>query len=397
MISNSIRNLIALALWLALAAVCIYVNVQVTIANYLGCKSALELQGYEMQPLHTDTLVGRLLGGLFGEATLAQFFALGVALVMSLSLFFLFNTAFGLFELYQIRKEHEDPTQVRAANRRIVLSLVKMGFLLGFLYWAVCWDLDLFRFRSAAGALSKGEPQIDPLAVPSWADFVTTYNHNFVNELIVVGAWGYLAITALGCFLLEESFVKLSERWARLLAPVDKFVEGWLSPAGEGESQEVFYGYDETGQPVYDAGIPVAYDTDGNPVGDEDETVVRARAEVEPARERAEVVFNEAEAKPVIPIAPDAPSTNGSTSPLFDFPLPQQNRPGAEAARADEAGTVGAKADLRDVIGSDGLRVSLAEALADVDRYYVDQTSGQVWVRGHWEGLHAMSSEPKAA
>jgi hypothetical protein len=47
MLSNLIRNFVALMLWLALAMVSLYVNVQVTIANYLGCKAALGPQGYE--------------------------------------------------------------------------------------------------------------------------------------------------------------------------------------------------------------------------------------------------------------------------------------------------------------------------------------------------------------
>jgi hypothetical protein len=397
MISNSIRNFIALLLWLALALVCLYVNVQVTIANYLGCKSALELQGYEMQPLRTDTLVGQLLGSFFGEATLAQFFALGVALVMSLSLFFLFNIAFGLFDLFEIRKEHDDLTQVRAANRRIILSVVKIAFILGFLYWAVSWDLDLFRFRSVAGAIAAGEPEIDPLKVPSWANFVTTHDNLFVKELIGVGAWGYLAITALGCFLLEESFEKLTERWARLMAPVDSAVDGWFAPAQDADGQEVFYGYDQDGQPVYDPETPIAYDTDGNPIEEEEETVVRPRTEAESTRVIPEVVFNAAEALPVTPIVPSSEGSNGHADALFEIPQANQTQQSAGTTQAEEVRPGAARFDLRDVIGTDGEQVTLAAALADRGRYYVDQSSGQIWDRKHWEGLHGLSTEPKAA
>src|SRR5437588_1087581 len=122
MISNTVRNLIALIWWLALAIAALYVNLQVTVANYLGSKSALELQGYEQQPLFTDPLVGRFLGSYLGDATLAQFFALGIAIVQALSLFLLFHTSFELWKLFEIRSENSrvaDSTETDEAVNKL--------------------------------------------------------------------------------------------------------------------------------------------------------------------------------------------------------------------------------------------------------------------------------------
>lgn len=423
MISNSIRNFIALLLWLALALVCLYVNVQVTIANYLGCKAALELQGYEGQPLYTDSLLGQFLGSFFGDATLAQFFALGVAIVEALSLFFLFHIGFGLFNLFEIRKEnklaandeqrsnvgndHNAAAEVRAATRRIILSIVKISFLVGFLYWAVRWDLDLFRFRSIADAIANGSPEVNPLQIPSWANFVTANDHLFVKALIEVGAWGYLAITALGCFLLEESFENLTERWARLMAPADRMVEGWFAPASDhSDSHDLFYGYDGDGQPVYDQDTPIAYDTEGTPLADDEETpaqetavgdeetVVRPRNAPVETDSSARVNFNETEARPVTPIVNSSGNGNGhSSAPLFDPPQVNQPPVREEWPNVIYEKQAAANSGLQEVIGADGEQVSLVAAQAEQGRYYVDQTTGQIWDRTYWERIHGATPE----
>jgi hypothetical protein len=420
MISNCIRNFIALILWLALALVCLYVNVQVTIANYLGCKSALELQGYEGQPLYTDSLVGQFLGSFFGDATLAQFFALGVSIVEALSLFFLFHIGFGLFNLFEIRKEnklaksdeqvltssneHQSAAEMRAATHRIILSFVKIAFIVGFLYWAVRWDLDLFRFRSIAGALANGAPDVNPLQVPSWANFVTTNDHLFIKGLVDVGAWGYLAITALGCFLLEESFENLTERWARLMAPADRMVEGWFAPALD--SNDLFYGYDVDGQPVYDQDTPIAYDTEGNPLSgnevtqggesavDDEETVVNPRNVSVETNPTAQVNFNEADARPVTPIVNSSGNGNGhSSAPLFDSPQANQSSAPEEWPNVIYEKQAAAQEGLQEVIGADSERIDLTAAQAKPGRYYVDQATGQIWDRSYWESIHGVTTE----
>jgi hypothetical protein len=116
-----------------------------------------------------------------------------------------------------------------------------------------------------------------------------------------------LAVTALSCFLLEEAFDGLTERWVRLLAPVDKVVDGWLSPAEAGGEQSVFFGYDEDGQPVYDPSVQVAYDTDANPVEDDERTIVHPSRSDRTAGADDVIDFKEVEARPVT-LTPSAAS-----------------------------------------------------------------------------------------
>ena len=415
MITNAIRNFVALVLWLLLAIVSLYMNVQVTIANYLGSKAALELQGYESQPLYTDSLVGRLLGSLFADATLAQFFALGVAIVQALGLFFLFNIAFGLSKLFEIRKENLVPiidsdargvsdevdraAEVRAANHRIVLSFIKIGCLLFLLYWAISWDLELFRFRSVADALANGSPEVNPMQVPSWVNFATANDHLFVKHLIGIGAWGYLAITALGCFLLEVSFENVSERWARLMAPVDNAIANWLAPATVG--QEIFYGYDLDGRPVYEPQTPIAYDTDGkriqtDPITPTEESVVDDEQTDVSATSNSVL----GEQTSVVDVAGHHAQASAASrdegTPLFDISSAETRAANDAVLHAVPDGPATADSQLRDVIGASDERISLAVAQANPDRYYVDKMNGEIWSRTHWERLHEEPVEPEA-
>jgi hypothetical protein len=410
MLTNAVRNFVALVLWLVLVLVSLYVNVQVTIANYLGCKAALELQGYESQPLSSDSLVGRLLGSLFGDATLAQFFALGVAIIEALGLFLIFNIGFGLSKLFEIRREnrraleeaettpiaegHDPAAEVRASSHRIVLSYVKLACLGVMLFFAINWDLDLFRFRSVADALANGSPEITPMQIPSWVNFVSTNDHLFVKGLISIGAWGYLAITAIGCFLLEESFENLSERWARLMAPADQAIADWFSDETSGP--ETLYGYDAAEQPVYDAQTPIAFDTDGNAViddrasdraerfADDEVTVVSARRSPVPHDQDGVADTVVPEARPA-----ETARTSHQASPLFDFPQAEPPAPNNAGLHAVPDGLVTADLQLRDVIGAYSERVSLSVAQADPGRYYVDR-DGRIWSRTHWEELNGV-------
>jgi hypothetical protein len=434
MITNSVRNLTALVLWLAIAFAALYLNVQVTTANYLGCKAALEKQGYEPEPLGVDPLVGRFLGAFLDQATLAQFVALGVALVEALALFLLFHTCFELWRLFQIRGENQNliaatqkqsgnaetepvestqeietettrdaQAEVRAANRLILRAIVEIALLALILIPVIRWDIDLIRFRAVVDALGNGSPEINPMQIPSWTNFLSTNDHLFITRLIGNGAWGYLGVTALGCLLLELSFEKLDQRWARLMSPVDKKLDGWLHP----EPEAIFYGYDETGQPVYEPDTPVSYDLDGRPVmavedvradtseADDEETIVRpveaSAGSKNPSRPFADWPKPQAESAPV-----GSGNGNGNGySPLFDSSAIDQPRTSEEWPHVVYESPE-TRSSMLDVIGTNSDRVSLATAQADPSTYYVDQVTGQVWNRKHWESLHGIANESEA-
>jgi hypothetical protein len=236
------------------------------------------------------------------------------------------------------------------------------------------------------------------------------YGHLFAWSIARVGAWGYMAITALAGLGLEVASHRTSQYWHRLISPLDALLE----PSVPQEEQMLFYGYDEQGQPVYDPQTPVAYTPDGTPVPGYRSMAVDAapgatgriaemdqpepEASTQLAGEPTEVIDAPGSLERP-PFAPVASEQNGAGQqaptprPLFE-PAPLSCPPrglstplGSPAPRPDHS-------RLRDVIGgAAGTQVSLATALADQEQYFVDPATGQVWDRQYWEQLHGQPSE----
>ena len=51
------------------------------------------------------------------------------------------------------------------------------------------------------------------------------------------------------------------------------------------------------------------------------------------------------------------------------------------------------EADLREVIGRHGERVTLADALKNPERFHVDTAAGQIWDRDYWNQIHSALGE----
>ncbi len=381
MISSFIRNFIGVAFWLVLTAVCLYASLQVVLANYLGCKAALELQGYEQQPLSTDPLVGHLFGTFFAGATLAQFFALGVAIIVSLALFGLCHIGSEVYELNEARIDTIKPEEKGRAKRRIYLWLLFAAVLMVALIWAISWDLALFRYRTIAGAMTGGEPDITPLAYPGMSEFLAANDHLFISALVQIGPWGYLAITILSCVLLEVAFRQLSDRWSRLMDPIDNLFE-----------PEEFYGYDELGQPVYDRNAAVTYDTNGDAIAIADDDSVLDETVLVPTRQAVQTVDADVSSNGGAPAGMRSFIAHADDGQLFYAPAPPMN-PDTPWPDEVEETTGSASTDLREVIGAPGTRVTLEEALGDSRRYRVDHATGRVWDRSIWEALHGAPTD----
>lgn len=388
MISSFVRNLVALGFWLAITAAAGYASVQTVIANYLGTKSALELQGYEQQPLATDPLIGNLFGSFFPGATLAQFFALGVAIVSWLTFFGLCHIGGEIYELNEIRIDSQNVNEKGRARRRIYLWLITSGIVLIALILAVAWDLELFRFRTIAGAMTSGEPGVTPLVYPGLTEFLGKYDQQYISALIRIGPWGYLGVTLASCLFLEISFRQLSDRWARLMQPIDDMFE----------SQTDFYGYDVQGQPVYDPGADVVYDIDGNPIAADDDDHVLDQSVLIPNGQNGQSAAAGASidsngSGPAF--ATRVPTSTDQPRPLFDIPpAPPPARDEPWPDEVDERPNVEPPVS-QEVMGDPGNRISLAAAQADPARYRIDRSTGRIWDRKHWDVLHGVASEPE--
>jgi len=361
--ASFVRHSVGTVWWLGIATIGILANLWAVVEHYLNAKNALELAGTEKQPLWRDELVGRLLGAFMPDASLANALAVTVSVLEALALFILFHELFHVIELMRHRRSHqaaENVAEVDEAKWRIIESLTLMGILGVFLVFAISFDVELFRFRALAVVLGVGD-----------SDVVPARDH--VVSLANIGAYGYLAFTAIGALLLDWSFQKLDDRCTLLLALVEPGYQALRSGTPSQTDEILFYGYDSDGQPVYDSNTPIAYDTNGNAIATFDATANDQAPTTPPAAPRAE----QAAAQP--PGQSSAPSADSPVTP----PPPAGVSPAAEGEMVDVIG------------GTDGQRIRLADALADSNRYYVDPTTGWVWNGPHWEALRGMASGPE--
>jgi hypothetical protein len=80
-----------------------------------------------------------------------------------------------------------------------------------------------------------------------------------------------------------------------------------------------------------------------------------------------------------------------SSTPLFDPPRVNQPPVQEEWPNVIYEKQAEANSGLQEVIGADGEQVSLVAAQAEQGRYYVDQTTGQIWDRTYWESIHGVT------
>lgn len=393
MASRITRHFVGLIFWTLVAAAFAAIAVKVILANYLACKAAFELLGFEMRPLSSDELVGEILGAFFPNATLAHLYALAVALTIAGGYFLFFHLAFHIHDLIDDRKVYliqGDEPSAHAAMRLIIRDAITMVAFLIPLVVATNWDIDLFRYRSIASALHLEDPQVAASTIKAWEIQLREHGDLFAWSAARWGAWGYLAVTALACLCLEVAFRKVSGKWDSLCGTVGEL----FKPADQSGDGAALYGYDENGQPVYDPQAPLSYDVNGNPVeqGDLAEPALQPEDNVStPGAAPAPAAEAEAatQAPPNGNGVGHAPPTFGA---LFDEPPAPQAAP-EPAAAAPAAGTrpvaPEAESDLHDVIGGDhGERVSLRAARADRRRFHVDMATGRIWRREHWERVH---------
>lgn len=403
MISAMIRNVIRCFWWLGITAIAIVAAAWSVLEHYLNAANALELLGTEQKPLKHDSLLGAFLGAFLPQATLPGAMALTIAVTEAVAFFFIANTLqniLGLIRHYRSSRKHDNPEEAEEAVWRLVEEGLGMAMLGGLLVYGILWDLEIFRYRSMAGAYGYDTPLKAAQQLPSWAQELHEHSTWAAVQVARIGAWGYLSFTATGCVLLELVIRKLDDAFSKLMWPIDQWYEARL--ARQAEEADAVYDDEQDEQPVNDpieqsvpeeqpATEPVytpepptrqTHATNGHSNGAH---VPRAET---PAPEMATVHADRT--------APQAAQNGHGAShhgvsgrPLFDpeaatRPLTHPRPQPVVTPREGKA------SDLREVIGGEqGERISLAEAIANRDRYYVNLATQQVWRREAWEQLHA--------
>ena len=388
MVNRIIRNLLGLIAWIVGVIASFFLNAIVVVSNYLGCKASFELLGFEMRALGTDELLGGILGALLGDATIAHLFALGVALTVALGLFMLFRLFFSIYKLYCDRHAYIVSGDEESAKVALLLIVRDAALIVIFaipLIYAMNWDIGLFRYRCVAGALGVEDPSAAANTLKIWELQLEEHGSLFAWSLARFGAWGYLAVTAIACLCLEFCLVRVSESWVKLCGAFEELTYG------SGEEEQFFHGYDEHGRPVYDPNTLVASDTTDRPIADQSGVLSEDLSE---DTSRKDIRRPTASMEPMVAPSPDRNSSTGEG--LFDStqaddsmatqsglirgelcdPVPRDN----DERTTDSTATPHVDEEPREVIGGEqGESVSMADALADPQRYWVDPETRQVW------------------
>lgn len=413
MIGSILRHFVKFFGWLIITCFAVALNIWAILEHYLSAKNALELLGFEQSEIWRDKLVGPIIGVFVPSATLPMALALTIAAGQTICLFIVFNDTFSLFDLLKHRREHlesanenqdvdsdnnEDEerkdqaaayraelvsaskAEVRAANTRIIETAVYLAVFAIFLVIAINYEMELFRFRSFAGIQQYDSPS-DAVTIPTWENLVTTKGGYFAYQLAHWGAWGYLAFTALCCLALERSLRKVGERYQQ-----------FCNSLSADQEQEQPIGYDYDGNPVFDANTQIYYDSNGYPVEDFEPLQAEAvSAGTVPPHPVPDATYEPSIYEPASTIPPIS-HQQSSQETLFDPPAappePQTDEPFV-VQQADGS-------ELREVISATGTRVSLAEALANPDVYFVNHATGQIWDRAYWNTLHEPDSDSQS-
>lgn len=367
MLSQLGRNLVRIILWFIVLGAVIGLTVGVTFANYQAFLTSFELLGYEMKPLGGDLFLGRMFGAFFPDATLAHFYATTVAGGMVVLLFVVSHLLLQIHHLYDDRRSYlrsGDRESAEILAQSMVRQAIYLVVLIIPLAYAINWDLELFRFRSIAAMLGIDDPAIAPRAVLTAAALRQKYPDLAATDLALTsGAYGYMGVTAMLCIGMEIIFGKLAEAWTQLTAKADRWLEGMQSS----ETEEL-HGYAEDGQPVFDATTPIVYGPDGEPL-----EVIEEEGAIESGDLRGmaeEQSIDEANLRDAAEFE-QLNEANASSAVDNNLELDVGKSPNLSV----EVDVIGGQADEK---------VRLSVAMEQLDRFYVDPRTFQVWDRDYW-------------
>lgn len=333
MIERTVREGLSLVGWTVLVAAAFVVNGIIVFANYVGAKTSLELSNYGMAPLDSDRLIGRWVGAFFGEATIADFLAAGMAIGIGMFAFIACKVIFQVprfIEQLRAYRANHDLESSRIVGVRLVVELCVFAALGTGLVLVWLWDIGLFRFRSLAEGFNLHDPVAAAATVANWEESVAEHGGLFIVELAELGGRGYLALALVGCLSLEYCLYKAAIVGGQFLRAVMAI---FADPDDEiGVASVRFH----TGANAPEPGVALSGNNDPD----------------------QEPLFDDIPAPVATPAAATGHGTDASDEPVevLGSPAPVSIRP-SEARRNPEV-------------------------------YYVDDVSGAVWDSVYWRSLH---------
>ena len=218
MYERILRNLIRLLFWLAVFLAMSAVAVVLFSVTYLGFRISCGLLGYDELPMGKDEIMGWIFRAFLKDAKMANLFALGVSVSITVGLFLVFYLMFDILNIVHDKGafgDFSDEGIIRRMNRDILNNLIIMGVILVPLIPVIVLDAYMFRYRTVAGAEGM-EYASEATKLKSWDLQMDEKGDRMAWNLVNLSIWGYLAINVIGCLGLAYSMDKLSECWVRL-------------------------------------------------------------------------------------------------------------------------------------------------------------------------------------
>ena len=187
---------------LLLAFVCGHLWLMYT--NFTALKVSFELAKYDGTPVGDDLLTGPFWEsfGLY-ELTQSHMFAAAIAFFVGVGSWIAFHYLYRTVMLIMDRREYESAgnnAMVELSNMAIIRSLVIFGIVMTFLIPVAAWDMQLFRFRSAAPALGMED---NAIAMKDWPLLMEQHGDLFVMSIAQLGGWAYIFLVCLASLAVE--------------------------------------------------------------------------------------------------------------------------------------------------------------------------------------------------
>lgn len=371
---NSFFEVIKRTLWvlvqLAVLIGLICCNAWLIYTNFTALKVSFELAKYDGTPVGEDLLTGPIWESLgLYELTQAHMFAAAIAFFVGLLSAVVFHHIYISIRLLLEKREYAkngDTASLEQANMAIIRHLVMLGLVLIPLIPVAYWDLQLFRFRTAAPILGMED---NALAMKDWPLLMQQHGDLFAMSLARFGGWAYIFLVAgaglsveLWLNYVREALVRLGTAFEAWQAYITGTENAEAAQPQTAQTQQAAQAAPDAAQTVQDATATADNSTGQAANSGEQTTGERSRTAAENAGQGAENV---------------------------EWPERETVKPNFTSTAADDTDE-----EVTVYGGSQGEKVKFSVAAADPENYYIDEMR-RVWKRTFREDIN--EGEPAAA
>lgn len=344
-----------------LALVCGHLWLMYT--NFTALKVSFELAKYDGTPVGDDLLTG-LFWESFGlyELTQSHMFAAGIAFFVGVGSWIAFHYLYRTVRLLMDRREYErvgNNAMVELSNMAIIRNLVMFGIVMTFLIPVAAWDMQLFRFRSAAPVLGMED---NAIAMKDWSLLMEQHGDLFVMSLARLGGWAYIFLVCLASLAVELWVNYVQEALAKLGTDFMAWVE-YINGTAADNAAAV------------------------NQTAPQPEGTDRAYADPASSTNAEQTGTNTNNTEQQRATADGAGTGNGN----IEWPEKETVDP---IYTTNTSGSQDNEEEVMVYGGSPGEKIKFSVATADPENYYIDEMR-RVWKRSFSSGVH--DEEPAAA